>query len=191
MTIRIADAKGSVSIQVPLYPEIQPEGIDVHNRVVAAVAVEVEVCGLAYGVGLEESAQVEAVHPGAVVIEVGFGVEAAAGEVVRVVNGAAVYPAVRRIVHCYLAINVILVILDEAVVGCGGNRRHTAPAIVMVMILRLALPVNVDQHNRLIDPRPVDILLPIGKSRNFQPESTFCPIDNIYEGLHIIKRKNS
>jgi len=35
------------------------------------------------------------------------------------------------------------------------------------------------------------ILLLIEKSRIFQSESTLCPINSVYEGLHVVKRKNS
>ena len=35
------------------------------------------------------------------------------------------------------------------------------------------------------------ILLSIEKSRIFQPESTFCPINSIYEELYVVERKNS
>ena len=42
--------------------------------------------------------------------------------------------------------------------------------------------VHAENSDLLVKwPGISSILLPIEKSRNFQPESTFCPINNIYE----------
>ena len=73
----------------------------------------------------------------------------------------------------------------DKIVTCAviGKRAHVTRAPKKVK-------VNKDKKNEK-QHRARNIQLSIEKSRIFQPESTFCPINSIYEELYVVERKNS
>ena len=121
--------------------------------VVEGVAIEVVVAGVkAQRVHTEKTAQSRAVHPRAVVVVAALGIEPPTGEEVGVADGRGGERDAAAIKDADLAVDVVLVPLDQCAAGVGDLGDGAERVAVVVVGLATAL-----HRQRLVHPAAVGV----------------------------------